>query len=79
MFGHVHRLGPLAGERLDRWQGPGGRPRIANSGSWVYEPLLLHNVVRPHPYWPGGSVLLEDGSDPVAHGLLDDLPVTALR
>jgi UDP-2,3-diacylglucosamine pyrophosphatase LpxH len=79
LFGHVHRLGPLAGDRLPEWQGPGGRPRIANTGSWVYEPLLVHHATPPHPYWPGGSVLLEDDAAPVARGLLDDLAADALH
>ncbi len=64
------------GERVD---GTGGGPRIANSGSWVYEPLLVHRAQPPHPYWPGGAIRLEDGGDPVAVGLLDDLPASALR
>ena len=78
LFGHVHRLGPLAGDRPADWQGPGAGPSIANTGSWVYEPLLVHHVTPPHPYWPGGSVLLEDNAPPVARGLLDDLPADAL-
>jgi UDP-2,3-diacylglucosamine pyrophosphatase LpxH len=73
IFGHVHRLGPLAADNADRWAGPAGSPRIANTGSWVYEPLLLHGATPPHPYWPGGAVLLEDGRDPRAIGLLDHL------
>jgi UDP-2,3-diacylglucosamine pyrophosphatase LpxH len=79
VFGHVHRLGPLGGDRLKQWQGPGGRPRIANSGSWVYEPLLVHRARAPHPYWPGGAILLDDDLDPVALGLLDDLPASSLH
>jgi predicted phosphodiesterase len=79
VFGHVHRLGPLDGDDPASWLGPGGSPRIVNSGSWVYEPLLLHHVTPPHPYWPGGAVLLEDGGDPVAVGLLDGLDAVALR
>ncbi|MBV9418120.1 MAG: metallophosphoesterase family protein [Solirubrobacterales bacterium] len=79
LFGHVHRLGPLAGDRLLEWQGPRGRPSIANTGSWVYEPLLVHHATPPHPYWPGGSVLLEDERPPVARGLLDDLAADALH
>jgi UDP-2,3-diacylglucosamine pyrophosphatase LpxH len=79
LFGHVHRLGPLAGDRPADWQGPGAGPSIANTGSWVYEPLLVHHVTPPHPYWPGGSVLLEDNAPPVARGLLDDLPADALH
>ena len=73
VFGHVHRCGPLPGDDPRRWSGPGGRPRIANTGSWVYEPLLLHRARPPHPYWPGGAVLVEDDGDPRALGLLDDL------
>jgi UDP-2,3-diacylglucosamine pyrophosphatase LpxH len=79
VFGHVHRLGPLAGDRASQWQGPGGRPRIANTGSWLYEPLLVHRVRPPHPYWPGGAVLLEDGRAPRAVGLLDGLEAGALH
>jgi UDP-2,3-diacylglucosamine pyrophosphatase LpxH len=79
LFGHVHRLGPLAGDSPQEWQGPAGRPSIANTGSWVYEPLLVHHVTPPHPYWPGGSVMLEDGAAPVARGLLDDLAADALH
>jgi hypothetical protein len=73
VFGHVHRLGPLPEDEPLQWQGPGGRPRILNTGSWVYEPQLLHRVAPPHPYWPGGAVLLEPGATLRAISLLDDL------
>jgi predicted phosphodiesterase len=73
VFGHVHRCGPLPSEDVSQWRGPGGRPRIANTGSWVYEPLLLHRAAPPHPYWPGGAVVIEDDGDPRAVGLLDDV------
>jgi len=73
VFGHVHRLGPLRGDELEQWRGPGGRPRFLNSGSWLYEPALVHRARPPHPYWPGGAVLLEPGADPRAIGLLDEL------
>jgi UDP-2,3-diacylglucosamine pyrophosphatase LpxH len=79
VFGHVHRLGPIAGDDLEQWRGPGGRPRILNTGSWVYEPLLLHRVRPPHPYWPGGAVLVEPGAEPRAVGLLDDLAADVLH
>lgn len=79
LFGHVHRLGPLLGDRPLQWQGAGGRPHVANTGSWVYEPLLVHNAGRPHPYWPGGAVLLEPGRPPRAVGLLDDLEAGVLN
>jgi hypothetical protein len=79
IFGHVHRVGPLPGEDPAAWQGPGGRPRVLNTGAWLYEPLLVHRARPPHPYWPGGAVLLEPGADPHALGLLDDLSPELLR
>jgi UDP-2,3-diacylglucosamine pyrophosphatase LpxH len=72
IFGHVHRLGPLADDDPAQWAGPEGRPRIANTGSWVYEGRLLHRAQPPHPYWPGGAIVVEDGT-PRAIGLLDHL------
>jgi hypothetical protein len=68
VFGHVHRNGPLDGES---W--PASQPRLLNTGSWLYEPLLVDRASPPHPYWPGGAVLLESGRPPRAMGLLDDL------
>ena len=79
VFGHVHRCGPLPGDDPQFWHGPGGAPRIANTGSWVYEPLLLHHVAPPYPYWPGGAIRLEDDGEPEAIGLLDHLDAAALR
>jgi UDP-2,3-diacylglucosamine pyrophosphatase LpxH len=74
VFGHVHRTGPLNGEP---W--PDGATRLLNCGSWLYEPLLVDRASRPHPYWPGGGVLLETGRPPRAVGLLDDVGPQALR
>jgi hypothetical protein len=73
VFGHIHRLGPLATDSPLTWSGPGGRPRIANSGCWVYEPRLVHHASPPHPHWPGGALLIEDSLDPQPISLLDDL------
>jgi predicted phosphodiesterase len=78
VFGHVHRLGPLAADDPAQWQGPEGSPRLLNTGSWLYEPLLIHRARAPHPYWPGGAVMLEPGREPRAVGLLDDLSVPEL-
>ena len=87
VFGHVHRLGPLAGDDPERWCAPAGPApgdlprelRFLNTGSWVYEPLLVHFAVPPHPYWPGGAVVLEDGAQPRALGLLDRLGAAEMR
>jgi UDP-2,3-diacylglucosamine pyrophosphatase LpxH len=80
VFGHVHRLGPLPGDAGADWVGPDGRLRLLNSGSWLYEPALVHrSAAPPHPYWPGGGVVIDDGQDPRAVNLLEDLDATALR
>ena len=77
VFGHVHRLGPLGGDDPAPW-GANGRPRVLNTGSWIWEPLLLYRASPPHPYWPGGAVVIEDG-EPRAVGLLDGLTASELR
>jgi hypothetical protein len=79
IFGHVHRIGPIAGDDPRRWRGAGGRPRIANAGCWVYEPLLVHGAAPPHPYWPGGAILLEEGREPRPIGVLDHLEAAELH
>ncbi len=79
LFGHVHRLGPLPDDLQTRWRGPQGPPRLLNTGSWVYEPLLVHKATAPHPYWPGGAVILEDDRAPRAVGLLDAVPASAMH
>jgi UDP-2,3-diacylglucosamine pyrophosphatase LpxH len=80
VFGHVHRLGPLAEDARADWVGPDGRLRLLNTGSWLYEPALVHRgAAPPHPYWPGGGVIIDGDQDPRAVNLLDDLGVAALR
>ncbi len=79
IYGHVHRNGPREGDEAALWSGPGGRPRLANTGCWLYEPLLLHRGGAPHPYWPGGAVVIDGEGDPVAVGLLDGLDIAALH
>ena len=79
VFGHVHRRGPLPADDLRRWRGPGGSPQMVNTGSWLYEPLLVHHATPPHPYWPGGAVVLEDEVEPRPIGLLDHLEAATLH
>lgn len=81
LFGHVHRRGPVGDERwpAPRAAGEAGGIRFANTGSWVFDPLLVDRAAPPHPYWPGGAVLLEDGRPPRSLGLLDDLDGDDLR
>jgi UDP-2,3-diacylglucosamine pyrophosphatase LpxH len=79
IYGHVHRSGPRGGDEVALWSGPDGRPRLANTGCWIYEPLLLHRGGAPHPYWPGGAVMIDGDGDPMAVGLLDGLDVATLH
>jgi UDP-2,3-diacylglucosamine pyrophosphatase LpxH len=73
VFGHVHRLGPLADEDTAQWHDPESGAGFLNTGAWLYEPRLVAHSRPPHPYWPGGAVLLEAGSPPRPVGLLDTL------
>jgi hypothetical protein len=75
VFGHVHRRGPLSTEY---WQASSGT-RYLNTGSWLYEPLLVDRASPPHGYWPGGAVLVQDGREPQSLGLLDDVDAGRLR
>jgi UDP-2,3-diacylglucosamine pyrophosphatase LpxH len=70
LFGHAHRLGP---RDEPAWQPAPDGPRLLNTGAWVFEPVLIDRVEPPHPYWPGGAVIVEPGAEPRAVGLLDDL------
>ncbi len=75
VFGHVHRLGPLRGDRLRQWDHrlrPGaGTTRFVNTGSWVEEALLIGDRRPPHPYWPGGAVIVEADGIPRPVELID--------
>jgi hypothetical protein len=78
LFGHLHRLGAREADDPREWA-PIGGPRLHNTGSWVYEPLLLTGAEPPHPYWPGGAVVVRGDEPPHAVGLLDGLGAEALR
>jgi hypothetical protein len=70
VFGHVHRLGP---RDEPAWQPVPDGVRLLNTGAWVFDPVLIDRVRPPHPYWPGGAVIVEPGVEPRALGLLDGL------
>jgi hypothetical protein len=78
VFGHLHRCGPQPGDDPQEWWPDERGPRLYNCGSWVFEPLLLAGSSPPHPYWPGGAVLLEEGEAPRTINLLDDVGPSAL-
>jgi UDP-2,3-diacylglucosamine pyrophosphatase LpxH len=79
IFGHVHRLGPMPGDAVAPWTGLTGGQRLLNTGSWRFEPVIGHRVHPPHPYWPGGSVVIDDDGVPRAVGLLDGLSEADFR
>jgi len=73
IFGHVHRRGPRDGDDPGLWSGPGGRPRLVNTGSWRYEPVVVRGIGPKGGYWPGGGVTLGEDGFPRSRGLLDEL------
>lgn len=73
VFGHLHRAGPLPGEPREEWTPLIGGPRLLNSGSWVYEPMLLAGAEPGHPYWPGGAVRIDARGRARTVTLLDDV------
>ena len=69
IFGHTHRAGMLADDEAAEWLTPNGA-RLHNPGSWNF---ARHFARGPEsPYWPGGAVLVEDGSRPRLLRLLGD-------
>ena len=74
IFGHVHRRGPRdRDDRGSRWSVDGGAPRLVNTGSWRYEPVVARGLGARGPYWPGGAVSIGDDGVPRSVGLLDGL------
>ena len=67
VFGHTHRLGPLPGDTL--YDAPAG-PRLANTGAWVYQSILIDEDNPDDPYWPGGCVVVDEVGAPEVRPLL---------
>jgi UDP-2,3-diacylglucosamine pyrophosphatase LpxH len=78
IFGHVHRRGPRAGDDVELWTAPGGAPRLANTGNWRYEPVVVRGAGPEGGYWPGGAVTLDADGVPRSVGLLDALSESEL-
>jgi predicted phosphodiesterase len=75
IFGHTHRAGPLVTDDDAEWLTRTGS-RLINTGCWVYERQFLGARPRESPYWPGASVLLQNGPGvaPELRRLLDQIP-----
>lgn len=71
IFGHTHRRGPLEKDEGAEWRGPAGA-RLLNAGCWTYDNYFVTGQPGESPYWPGGSVLVEDDGPPLLRRLLDD-------
>jgi predicted phosphodiesterase len=63
IYGHTHRPGPLPTD--SDWN-----PQLFNTGSWLYEPNLLHTTAGDSPYWPGTLIFIEDDKPPELRQLL---------
>ncbi len=79
IFGHTHRAGPLPRDVESEWRAHGahgvqggdvqgdsvqGGVRLLNTGCWTYDSYFLTGTPGESPYWPGGSVLVEDAGPP---------------
>ncbi len=78
VFGHTHRVGPLAGDDEREWRGRGGA-RLVNTGSWTYASIFLTGTPGESPYWPGTYVLVEEDGPPTVGRLLQDRTLAQLR
>ena len=80
VFGHVHRCGPLAGDDLRQWRGPGGAPRIANTGLvGLRAGAPASRERRRTRTGRAARSGWRDGGEPEAIGLLDHLGAAALH
>jgi len=78
IFGHVHRLGPLAGDDLRRWRGPDGTPPHLQHRRLGLRAAAAAPRARAAPLLARGAVVVEAGEAPRATGLLDHLEAAAL-
>ena len=77
LFGHTHRTGMLEGDSEPEWLTPNG-VQLHNAGSWVYSETFLADGDPGNPYWPGGAILIDEGTPPQLVRLLADHEAAAL-
>lgn len=75
--GHSHRTGRLEDDDPAEWRTPEGT-ELHNCGNWVHETLFLSGTAPESPYWPGGSVVVEDEGPPRLQRLLADVEAADL-
>ena len=63
LFGHTHRAGMIERDSEPEWLTPNG-VQLHNTGSWVYSDTFLADRDPASPYWPGGAILIDNGSPP---------------
>jgi Calcineurin-like phosphoesterase len=71
IFGHTHRKGPSPQDVQPEWMSPAGGS-LLNAGCWTYASYFLTPALGESPYWPGGTVLVEDQGAPLLRCLLAD-------
>jgi hypothetical protein len=93
IFGHTHRAGPLPDDIGAEWRGGHGRTdvalgspeatrsgaRLINAGCWTYDSYFVTANPGESPYWPGGSVLVEDDGPPLLRRLLESHSAEELK
>ncbi|MBA2341883.1 MAG: hypothetical protein H0V85_00290, partial [Thermoleophilaceae bacterium] len=73
VFGHIHRPGPLPGDRIAEWR-PAGSPALTNTGSWSFDEVFLgRDGAATNPYWPGSIVYVGDEGPPEIVSVLAEL------
>ncbi|CAB4868757.1 unannotated protein [freshwater metagenome] len=80
IFGHIHRRGPLAGDPGELWHPDPSGPVLMNSGSWVYDSILVGpDRGQDRGYRPGGAILIGEDGIPACLDLLAKIPDDVLR
>jgi hypothetical protein len=70
IFGHTHRKGMLDADDPAEWRTPNGI-QLHNGGGWVYEKAFLgRGPQSDNPYWPGGTITVDDNGPPRLDALL---------